>query len=137
MVTAFQRVICMLAPAAASDCALVKVQAQADVRGVRRRWSASRSGCRPQCYPMAGARLFRAFSGRESDLPVMRLWLKLVLSSSAVLGDVLSNATELGAKAIKHTASGYSGGFAVELFCSSSCVRVTVSDAGSLGEPHV
>jgi anti-sigma regulatory factor (Ser/Thr protein kinase) len=86
---------------------------------------------------IAGARLRRAFAGQESDLPVMRQWLKSVLSSSAVLGDVLSIATELGANAIKHTASGYGGGFAVELFCTSSCIRVTVSDAGSLGEPRV
>jgi hypothetical protein len=84
---------------------------------------------------IAGARLRRAFAGRESGLPVMRQWLKSVLPSSAVLDDVLSIATELGANAIKHTASGYGGGFAIELFCTSSCIRVTVSDAGSLGEP--
>jgi anti-sigma regulatory factor (Ser/Thr protein kinase) len=86
---------------------------------------------------IAGARLRRAFAGRASDLPVMRQWLKSVLSTSAVLDDVLSIATELGANAIKHTASGDGGGFAVELFCTSSCIRVTVSDAGSLGEPRV
>ncbi len=79
----------------------------------------------------------RAFAGRQSDLPVMWQRLKSVLSSSAVLGDVLSIATELGANAIKHTASSDGGGFAVELFCSSSCVRVMVSDAWSLGKPRV
>ena len=86
---------------------------------------------------IAGARLRRAFAGRESDLPVMRQWLKSVLPSSAALDDVLSIATELGANAIKHTASGYGGGFAVELFCTSSCIRVAVTDAGSPGEPRV
>lgn len=86
---------------------------------------------------IAGARLRRAFAGKASELAVMRQWLRSVLSSSAVRDDVLSIATELGANAVKHTASGCGGGFAVELFCTSSCVRVTVSDGGGPGEPRV
>jgi anti-sigma regulatory factor (Ser/Thr protein kinase) len=67
----------------------------------------------------------------------MRQWLKSVMPASAIRDDVLSIATEFAANAIEHTASGDCGGFAVELLCTSSVIRVTVSDGGSVGEPRV
>jgi hypothetical protein len=53
--------------------------------------------------------------------------------------DVASVATELGSNAIRHTASGRSGWFAVEItwLDKPAAVRVAVSDGGAPGTPQV
>src|SRR5262249_40287236 len=49
----------------------------------------------------------------------------------------LSIATELGANAIRHTASGHRGSFTVQVAWRPPVVRVAVADGGGLTEPRV
>jgi hypothetical protein len=51
--------------------------------------------------------------------------------------NVLSAATELASNALRHTASGRGGWFAVEITRYPSVVRVAVADQGGPAEPQV
>ena len=79
----------------------------------------------------------RVFPGDERQLSVLRRWLESLLPDCVARDDVASVATELGANAIRHTASGRGGWFAVELTWHQLAVRVAVADRGSPGEPRV
>src|SRR5439155_4206697 len=57
----------------------------------------------------------RAFEGEERQLGVMRRWLASVLPACPARDDVISVATELASNALRHTASGNGGLFAVEI----------------------
>lgn len=87
--------------------------------------------------PMAGVRLRQVFAGEASQLVQVREWLAVLLPPGEMCDDVISIATELGSNAVKHTASGRGGSFAVELACSPFTVRVAVVDDGGPGEPRV
>jgi serine/threonine-protein kinase RsbW len=77
------------------------------------------------------------FPGEERQLSNLRRWLESLLPDHAGRHDVASVATELGANAIRHTASGQGGCFAVEITWHRSVVRVAVADGGSPSEPRV
>ncbi|GGL54922.1 hypothetical protein GCM10014719_65280 [Planomonospora parontospora subsp. antibiotica] len=51
--------------------------------------------------------------------------------------DLLLIAVELGANAVRHTASGNGGQFVIEVTWSGALVRVAVIDGGATGEPHL
>ena len=77
------------------------------------------------------------FHGEERQLGVLRRWLASVLPECPARDDVISVATELGSNALRHTASGRGGLFAVGVTWHESTVRVAVADCGSPTEPHV
>ncbi len=93
------------------------------------------SGTPPGLVP--GLRWRRVLSGDERQLAVLRRWLASLLPQCPARDDVTAVASELGANAIKHTASGRGGWFAVEVTWLGPVVRVAVADSGGPAEPHV
>lgn len=79
----------------------------------------------------------RVFPGEERQLSILRRWLESLLPECPARADVASAATELGANAIQHTASGHGGCFAVEITRHQQAVRVAVADSGGPAEPRV
>ena len=79
----------------------------------------------------------RVFPGDARQLSILRRWLESLLPDCPARGDVASVATELGANAIQHTASGHGGSFTVEITWHRSAVRVAVADSGSPAELRV
>ena len=79
----------------------------------------------------------RVFPGEERQLSILRRWLESLLPDCPARADVASVATELGANAIQHTASGHGGSFAVEITWHPQAVRVAVADSGGPAEPRV
>jgi serine/threonine-protein kinase RsbW len=78
---------------------------------------------------------WRVFPGEERALSAVRRWLNSLLPEGPARDDVLSVATELGSNAVRHTASGRGGWFAVEVTWLESVLRVTVADCGGPAEP--
>jgi len=88
--------------------------------------------------PLApGLRTRRVFPGEERALAALRRWLSSMLTACPARDDVLCVATELGTNAVRHTASGRGGWFAVEIVWGESVLRVAVIDGGGPAEPHV
>jgi serine/threonine-protein kinase RsbW len=77
------------------------------------------------------------FPGEERQLGVVRRWLASLLPECPARDDVISVATELGSNALRHTASGRGGLFAVEITWHESIVRVSVADGGGPTRPRV
>lgn len=75
--------------------------------------------------------------GEDRQLGVLRRWLSSMLPECPARDDVASVAVELASNALRHTASGRGGWFAVELTRYPSIVRVAVADQGGPAEPHV
>jgi anti-sigma regulatory factor (Ser/Thr protein kinase) len=86
-----------------------------------------------------GSRWRRVFPGDEGQLAALRQWLTSLLPGCPARDDVASVATELGSNAIRHTASGLSGWFAVEVIWLGrpGAVRIAVSDGGAPNGPQV
>jgi anti-sigma regulatory factor (Ser/Thr protein kinase) len=93
----------------------------------------------PAHEPNPGMRWRRVFPGQERELSSMRRWLAGLLPDGPERDDVTSVATELGSNAIKHTASGRGGWFAVEVtvYGRPATVRLAVADSGSPEGPAV
>ncbi len=85
----------------------------------------------------AGLRWRRVFPGEERQLGLLRRWLELLLPECPARSDVACVATELGTNAVRHTASGRDGWFAVEITWHRQAVRVAVADGGAPGAPQV
>jgi serine/threonine-protein kinase RsbW len=88
--------------------------------------------------PAPGQSWRRVFPGDERQLRELRLWLAGVLPDAPERDDVVSVASELSANAIKHTASGHGGAFAVEVVWQRQpgTVWLAVADGGAPQEPH-
>jgi serine/threonine-protein kinase RsbW len=84
-----------------------------------------------------GLRWRRVFPGEERQLGELRRWLESLLPVSPARDSVATVATEFGCNAIRHTASGRGGWFAVEVTCYAPVVRVTVADSGAQTGPRV
>lgn len=65
--------------------------------------------------PLAAPRWRRVFPGQEAELRQVRYWLGELLPDCPARGDVVTVTIELAANAIRHSASGLGGFFAVEL----------------------
>jgi serine/threonine-protein kinase RsbW len=87
--------------------------------------------------PVAAVQFRRLFPGEECQLRVVRRWLAASLPGCPILDELVSIATELGSNAIKHSATGLDGKFAVEVTHAASGVQVAVTDDGGPGEPQV
>ena len=88
--------------------------------------------------PLAAPRWRRVFPGQEAELRQVRYWLGELLPDCPARGDVVTVTIELAANAIRHSASGLGGFFAVELswLAHPATVRVAVADAGGLRSPQ-
>src|SRR6266700_694681 len=75
--------------------------------------------------------------GGGGQLGLLRRWLELLLPECPARSDVACVATELGTNAVRHTASGRDGWFAVEITWHRQAVRVAVADGGAPGAPQV
>ena len=84
-----------------------------------------------------GTRWRRVFPGEERQLGEIRRWLASLLPDGPARDDLAVVATELGANAIRHTASGQDGWLVVEITWYGPVVRVTVGDNGGPSEPRV
>jgi Histidine kinase-like ATPase domain len=87
--------------------------------------------------PASGLRWRRVFPGHEREFFALRRWLESLLPECPARDDVASVATELGTNAVRHTASGRGGWFAVEITWHRQTVRVEVADGGAPGGPRV
>jgi hypothetical protein len=85
----------------------------------------------------AEAQFRQVFPGEERQLRDVRRWLAASLPGCPVLDEVVSIATELGANAIRHSATGLDGKFTVEITQAPFCVQVAVTDDGGPGAPRV
>lgn len=84
-----------------------------------------------------GIRWRRVFPGEERQLGAIRRWLKSLLPGCPARDDLATVVTELGANAIRHTASGRGGWLIVEMTWHGSVVRIAVADGGGPAEPRV
>lgn len=84
-----------------------------------------------------GLRWRRTFPGEAHQLGALRRWLESLLPSCEARDDVALVATELGTNALRHTASGCGGSFAVEIIWFQQAVRVAVADGGASTGPTV
>jgi serine/threonine-protein kinase RsbW len=79
----------------------------------------------------------RVFPGEDCQLCVLREWLRGLLPAGMARDDVIAVASELGANAICHTASGRGGQFSVAVTRTDSVVSVVVGDSGGPTEPKI
>jgi histidine kinase-like protein len=84
-----------------------------------------------------GAAWRRVFPGRECQLGILRRWLASLLPACTARDDLAIVATELGSNAIRHTASGRGGSFAVEITWYGVTARIAVADSGGPTEPRL
>jgi anti-sigma regulatory factor (Ser/Thr protein kinase) len=75
--------------------------------------------------------------GEERQLAILRRWISSLLPACPGRDDVVMVANELASNAIRHTASGRDGWFAVEMTWYGNLVRVAVADCGGPKEPVV
>src|SRR5215467_1292564 len=80
-----------------------------------------------QPAPAPGARWWREFPGDAREAAAVRQWLTSLLPDCPARGDVVSVASELAGNAVRHTASGRGGKFAVEVTWWPGLVRVAVA----------
>lgn len=86
---------------------------------------------------LAQLRWRRVFPGEGTQLGLLRGWLRDLLPECGAREDVITVASELGANAVCHTASGRGGQFSVEVIWSASAVQIVVGDAGGPGKPRI
>jgi hypothetical protein len=98
----------------------------------KRRPAATASGTRAPAL-----RWRRAFPGDSAQIGALRRWLEWLLPPCPARDDLVSVAVELGTNAVRHTASGSGGQFAVEVTWSVQMARVAVYDGGAPDGPRV
>jgi anti-sigma regulatory factor (Ser/Thr protein kinase) len=86
---------------------------------------------------MPGLTWERVFPGMAEQVAVVRRWISSLLPDCPPRADLVLVASELAGNAIRHTASGHGGTFAVRVAWSGETAMVTVDDAGGPGEPRV
>ncbi len=79
----------------------------------------------------------QVFPGDEKQLRALRRWLAGLLPACTGRDDVVSVAVELATNAVKFSATGQGGWFAVEITWRGRTVRVAVADGGGPAEPHL
>jgi len=79
----------------------------------------------------------RAFPGEPEQVAAVRRWIISLLPDCPPRADLTLVASELAGNAIRHTASGQGGTFAVRVAWGGDTALVAVADAGGSGEPRV
>jgi anti-sigma regulatory factor (Ser/Thr protein kinase) len=92
---------------------------------------------RARAEDWARLRCWRVFPGEDRQLRVLREWLKGLLPACMARDDVIAVASELGANAVCHTASGRGGQFSVKVAWTGSVISIVVGDGGGPAEPRV
>jgi hypothetical protein len=92
-------------------------------------------GAPPDLVP--GLRWRRVFPGEERQLGELRRWLATLLPDEPPRDDVALVATELATNAVRHSASGRGGWFAVEITWHKTMVQIAVADGGGPSVPHI
>lgn len=94
----------------------------------------------PQCIASSAtsprSRWRRVFPGAECQVGVLRRWLCSLLPECPARDDVALVASELGANAVEHTASGRGDWFAVEVTRHPARILIAVADAGAATGPR-
>jgi Histidine kinase-like ATPase domain len=103
--------------------------------GEERRRSGIALGEPPSLVP--GLRWRRVLPGEDHQLAELRRWIAALLPPCPARDDVTTVANELCGNAIKHTASGRGGWFAVEIAWRGRLVGVAVADNGAPDGPRV
>ena len=85
----------------------------------------------------SGLRWRELFPGEECQLSAVRRWVESLLPQCPERDDVTCVATELGTNAVRHTATGRGGWFAVEIIWHQQWVRVAVTDGGAPDGPQM
>ncbi|MFJ8232449.1 ATP-binding protein [Streptomyces sp. NPDC094448] len=81
---------------------------------------------------------FRAFPGRQEKVAEARRFVAALLEGWSVVDSAVLTVSELATNAIRHTASGATGGwFYVCVEIGADHARVTVGDQGSMSTPHL
>jgi serine/threonine-protein kinase RsbW len=80
----------------------------------------------------------RDFPGNAAELRPLREWLAGLLPEAPARDDAIMVAVELATNAVKHTASGQDGFFAVEItwHAQPTTVRIAVADGGARAGPQ-
>jgi anti-sigma regulatory factor (Ser/Thr protein kinase) len=84
-----------------------------------------------------GQRWRRVLPGEERQLGVLRRWLAAQLPACPARDDLVAVAHELASNAVRHTASGRGGYFAVEVTWFPTVVWVAVADSGAPTGPRL
>ena len=79
----------------------------------------------------------RVLPGEVRQLGLLRQWLITLLPACTARDDLVAVTNELASNAIKHTASGQGGYFAVEITWHGLVARVAVADSGAPTAPQV
>jgi anti-sigma regulatory factor (Ser/Thr protein kinase) len=79
----------------------------------------------------------QVYRGDEEQIGELRRWLAGLLPKCGARDDVVTVAVELATNAVRHTASGRGGWFALEITWHRVAVRVAVADGGAAAEPHL
>lgn len=79
---------------------------------------------------------WRTFPGEEREIAALRRWVARLLPDCPARDDVACVASELGANAVRHTASGRGGQFGVQIICCGPVIRVAVADSGAPAGPQ-
>ena len=87
--------------------------------------------------PSPALRWRQVYRGLESQISELRRWLAGLLPPCEARDDVMTVAVELATNAVRHTASGRGGRFALELTWSRFAVEVAVADGGAEDEPRL
>jgi len=94
-------------------------------------------GRQPAAAPAAELKWRELFPGEEQQISALRRWLTGLLPECPSRDDVVTVAVELATNAVKFTASGQGGAFAVEITWGGTVVRVGVADDGAPDGPHL
>ncbi|MDQ2874415.1 MAG: ATP-binding protein [Actinomycetota bacterium] len=86
---------------------------------------------------MPGLSWQRVFPGEAEQVAVLRRWITSLLPDCLARRDLVLVASELAGNAIRHTASGQGGTFAVRVAWGGDTALVAVDDAGGPAEPRV
>jgi anti-sigma regulatory factor (Ser/Thr protein kinase) len=86
---------------------------------------------------MTGLSWERVFPGEAQQVAAVRRWIASLLPDCPARADLVLVASELAGNAIRHTASGQGGTFAVRVTWVGDTALVAVDDAGGPGEPRV
>lgn len=87
--------------------------------------------------PSPELRWRQVYRGDESQISQLRRWLAGLLPPCEARDDVMTVAVELATNAVRHTASGRDGWFALEVIWYRHAVRVAVADAGAEAAPRL
>jgi anti-sigma regulatory factor (Ser/Thr protein kinase) len=99
--------------------------------------AAGRSAAETGTSPSPELRWRQVYRGDESQMGELRRWLTGILPECEARDDVVTVAVELATNAVRHTASGRGGSFALEITWYPFAVRVAVADDGAEARPRL